>query len=208
MTRTALLNKQQIIRCAYDIAQEKGKSAITIREIGNRLGKSTAPIYTQYPSIEDIITDLKKYITDLLHRSTMEKRTNDGFLNMGVGFLAFVMENKLIFNDFFLTKGQTKFDLDNEDCSSIDQMRGNPLTSVLEDEQLRTLLLDMKIYTYGLATMICTGTGPEKELDFYKDSLERTGSSLISYYLYSSGKYETVLNNIIKENSNIEVTKK
>ena len=100
MTRTALLNKQQIIKCAYDIAREKGKDAITIREIGGRLGKSTAPIYTQYSSIEDIITDLKAYINELLRISIIENRTKDSFLNMGIGILSFVIDNKLIFNDF------------------------------------------------------------------------------------------------------------
>ena len=122
MSRTAVLNKQQIVRCAYDIAREKGRNAITVREIGNRLGKSTAPIYTQYSSSEEIISDLKDYIRELLHRSTMENRTDDSFLNMGVGFLAFVIENKLIFNDFFLTMGETKFDFDDEDCSNINQI--------------------------------------------------------------------------------------
>ena len=52
MSRTAVLTKQQIIKCAYDIANKKGKAAITIREIANQLGKSTAPIYTQYTSID------------------------------------------------------------------------------------------------------------------------------------------------------------
>ena len=202
MSRTAVLNKQQIVRCAYDIAREKGRNAITVREIGNRLGKSTAPIYTQYSSSEEIISDLKDYIRELLHRSTMENRTDDSFLNMGVGFLAFVIENKLIFNDFFLTMGETKFDFDDEDCSNINQMKQSPLTSVLDDKQLQSIMQNMQIYTYGLATMICTGKGPARELKYYQKLLEQAGSSLIGYHLYNSGKIEAVIEKLLKESGN------
>lgn len=202
MTRTAVLNKQQIIRCAFDIAREKGRKAITIREIGNRLGKSTAPIYTQYSSIDDIIVDLKTYIKQLLHRSTMENRTNDNFLNMGVGFLAFVIENKRIFNDFFLKMGENKFDLKGDDCSQIESMKQSPFTSVLNDQQLQTIMLNMQIYSYGLATMICTSKDPNQDLNYYQKLLEQAGTSLIGYQLYNSGKIEDVIEKLMQQSAN------
>ena len=207
MTRTAILNKTQIIQCAYNIAREKGRSAITIREIGKRLGKSTAPIYTQYPSIEAIFTDLTAFIKDLLFKSTQQERTVSPFLNIGVGILAFVLENKLIFNDFFLTMDQTLFNFTQEDHSYLEQMKQHPFISVLDDQQLKTILYDMSVYTYGLATIICTRVDGDHELNYYQKKLEQTGNKLISYHLYNSGKYETVIDKMIEkfsEHVNIE----
>lgn len=199
MSRTAVLNKQQIIKCAYEIASEKGKNAITIREIGSRLGKSTAPIYTQYPSIEDILTDLKDYVEEQLEKSIMKARTNNSFLNMGIGILAFVIDNKLIFNDFFLTMGETKFDFEDVDASYISLMRTDPLYSVLDDKQLQAIMLNMQIYTYGLATMICIGTESKYDLSYYQKLLEQAGSSIIGYQLYSSGKYEAAIQKVLEQ---------
>jgi len=199
MARTATYNKEQIIQCAYDIAKEKGKNAITIREIGKRLGKSIAPIYTQYDGIEDIFIDLTAYIKDQIHKSTQKERTISPFLNMGVGFLAFVLENKLIFNDFFLTMDDPIFNFKSEDHSYLEQMKQSPLITVLSDKQLEDILYDMQVYTYGLATIICTGAGGEHDLSYYQNKLEQSGNSLMKYQLYSSGKFEIVFEELIKK---------
>jgi len=199
MARTAVLTKEQIIQCAFNIAREKGKSAITIREIGTQLGKSTAPIYTQYPSIEAIFTDLNIYIKDQIFKSTQQKRTISSFLNIGVGFLAFVLENKLIFNDFFLTMDDPLTKFGKESHSYLEQMKENPFISVLSDQQLKGVLYDMQVYAYGLATMICTGADGSHDLSYYQNKLEVTGNSLMSYHLYSSGKYEAVIEKLVEK---------
>ena len=199
MARTAVLNKTQIIQCAYNIAREKGKNAITIREIGKCLGKSTAPIYTQYPSIEAIFEDLSIFIKQQLFNSTQEKRTVSQFLNVGIGYIAYVLENKLIFNDFFLTMDNPLSNFTNKDHSYIDQMKQDPFISVLSDEQLKSIFYDMSIYTYGLATVICIGADKHHDLKYYQEKLEQNGSSLMKYHLYSSGKYEEVIEKLMKK---------
>jgi len=199
MARTTVLTKKQIIQCAFDIARDKGKKAITIREIGKRLGKSTAPIYTQYPSIEAIFNDLNVFIREQLFKSTQEERTISPFLNIGVGFIAFVLENKLIFNDFFLTMDAPLLSSGGKDQTYIDQMKQNPFMSVLTNDQIESLLYDMSVYTYGLATIICTDADGNNELKYYEDKLRQTGNSLMKYYLYSSGKYETIIEKLIEK---------
>jgi hypothetical protein len=199
MARTAILEKSQIIECAFNIAREKGKDAITMREIGKRLGSSTAPIYTQYNSIEAIFSDLTLHIKKQMFFSTQVKRTISSFLNIGVGYIAFVLENKLIYNDFFLTMDDPLFSYKKAGHSYLDQMKKKPFISALSDEQLESVLYDMSVYTYGLATIICTGADGEHELNYYEKKLEQTGNSLMKYYLYSTGKYEEVIENIIKK---------
>ena len=80
----------------------------------------------------------------------------------------------------------------------IDHMKDNPMTSVLSDEQLRKIMLDMQIYTYGLATLICVANDSSQELSYYQKLLREAGSSMIGYHLYSSGKIEAAMKRLLE----------
>lgn len=199
MARKAIISKTQIIQAAFDIAKTKGKKAITIRGIGNILGISTAPIYTQYTSIDAIMKDLAVFVNKKVLESTLKERPINPFLNLGVGYLDFVIENTLIFNDFFLTMGNSILETNEDNDIYLNQMKKNPFVSVFSDDQLKSLLYDMSVYTYGLAAMICTKPDIKHELSHYRNLLEQTGNRLIGYHLYSSGKYESVVNSLLDE---------
>ena len=207
MPRTAVLNKEQIIEAAFTIASKTGRETVTIRSIAKVLGTSTAPIYTQYSKIETIFHDLSVYVKSRLMESTGTKRTPDPFLNIGVGILAFALENKLIFTHFFLNEKESIFDFKSREESFLTQMKENQFLALLGDERLQSLLEDMWIYTYGLATMICTGLESETDLAYYQNKLMQTGNKLINYHLYSTGKFEEYIKAIhdkISEHINIE----
>jgi AcrR family transcriptional regulator len=197
MSRNAVLTKEQITMCAFDIAKNKGKKAITVREIANQLGKSTAPIYTQYSGIDEIFIDLMSYIEKLIFQSSIESIKNSSFLSMGIGFLSFALENKRVFNDFFLTMDNPLLQSNEEEPSYLDLVRQDAMLSVLSEEQLRTIFYDMQVYTYGLATIICTRSDANTDLKFYQDKLEQVGKSIIRYHLFSSGKYEEAFSKVL-----------
>ncbi len=199
MSRKAIVSKNQIIQAAFDIAKVSGKNSITIRGIGTMLGISTAPIYTQYKSIDAIMEDLITFVNSKVHESTLKERSINAFLNLGVGYLDFVIENTIIFNDFFLTMGNSILDSNIDNDLYLEQVKKNPFMSDFSNDQLKSILYDMSVYTYGLAAMICTKTDVKHELRHYQDMLEKTGNKLISYHLYSSGKYESVINKILDE---------
>lgn len=198
MARSAVLNKTQIILSAFEIAKEEGRSAITIRELGKRLGKSTAAIYTQYPSIDEIMLDLVLYINQLVFDSCTKERTSDMFLNSGLGYLEFVVENKRIFIDFLLSAEEQKSNSKQDTSFYIDLMKQSPLISVLDDDRILNIMENMQIYTYGLAIMISADVDPNKDVKYYQEKLKEAGNSLISYHLYSSGKYENAVQKFMK----------
>ena len=199
MARTAVLTKEQIIKCAFDIINTDGFDSLTMRAIAAKLGTSTAPIYTQYSNMDAIFLDLAAYVKSKLHLSTSTERTLDPFLNIGMGIIAFALENKMIFNYFFLSRDKPLFDYTKDKNQYLDQMKRNPFLTILDDERLESLLEDMWIYTYGLATMICTGIENNENPDYYQHKLEQTGNRLISYHFFSSGKYETYIKKIFTE---------
>lgn len=196
MARTAVLTKDQIIVATFDLINEKGIEAVTIRSIAKKLNKSTAPISTQYATIERLFNDLTHYVNQQLYKSMGQQRTPDSFLNIGLGILAFALDNKLIFTCFFLSKEQINFDFVHNEPYFLEQMEQELPLSLIGKKRMQSLLDDMWVYTYGLAAMICTGIKSNKHLSYYEEKLAQTGYKLINYHLYSSGKYETYVNKL------------
>lgn len=190
MPRKKVLTKEDIIQASVTICADEGYQKISVRKIAAALNTSTGPIYTQYRNMETILEDMKEHIKERLMESTTIERTHDPFLNIGVGILAFVLENRRIFRDLFLADNQLSFISRDANEQFIRQMQKSPFLSMLGEERLNVLLEDMWIYTYGLATLICTEYEDTKPLSFYQDKLEQTGHKLITYHLYSSGKME------------------
>jgi len=199
MARTAVLTKEQIIQSAFNITNKLGFENITIRAIANDLETSTAPIYTQYPNIESIYTDLEVFVDNKLKESTKVERTVDSFLNIGVGMLAFALEYKLVFTNFYLTKDKPSFNIKKNEADFIAQMKQNPFLSIFDDERLKTILEDMWVFTYGLATMICTGIETSQDLNYYQSKLEQTGNRIITYHLISSGNFENYVHQLLEK---------
>lgn len=199
MARTAVLSREQIIQCALDITNELGFDAITIRLIAKRLGTSTAPIYTQFPAIEDLYNELSDFVMDKLIKNTRISRTPDSFLNIGVGIIAFVLENKGAYSHYFLSPNRLKLPVKEENSPFLAQMKAHPFLGILGDERLASLLNDMSIYTYGLSLTACLDDSTHMTLNDYLIQLQQTGNKLISYHLFSSGLYETYIEKIMEK---------
>jgi AcrR family transcriptional regulator len=197
MARIKVLTQDQIIKCAFDIARSKGLNAITIREIGKQLKKSTAPIYTQYQSIEDIIDDLELYINKVLLDYTQKPYTENGFLNIGIGFINFVLENKRIFSDFFMSIESPSSIFSNDKEIYLPHMRKDYLLNQLSDASLTQIYSDIVVYCYGLAVMICSNLSETNELNYYINKLQEAGNIMISYQMFKSGLYDDIVRELI-----------
>ena len=64
--------KEEIIQTAVRIAEEKGLSAITARELADRLSVSSRPIYSYFESVDElkkeVIKTIMKIFTDELYK--------------------------------------------------------------------------------------------------------------------------------------------
>lgn len=193
MARKSVLTKEQIIKCAFDLCVEEGISNSTIRNIASRLNTSTAPIYTQYPNREMILNDLDKYIQSKLIESMKAPRTMNSFLDIGMGIVNFTLKHKRLVSEFYFTLNRLEFNFTTITGNLIDQMKGNPFLSLLDDKRLEILLEDMKIYTFGLVAMICNNPMHTNDPSYYHNLLEQAGDRMIRFHLTDSGKMETCL---------------
>lgn len=191
MARKSVLTKDQIVECAFDLCVKEGISNSTIRNIASQLNTSTAPIYTQYPNREMILNDLDGYISTKLFEYMQVSYTANSFLNIGMGIIEFTLNYRRLVSEFYFNLNRLNFDFTKISDELIEQMKKNQFLSLLEDERLKSLLDDMRIYTFGLVAIICTETTSYNEPKYYQDKLEQTGNKLISYHLVEAGQMET-----------------
>ena len=92
------VTREEIIAAALKILKEQGKDSITARQVAHELGVSTRPIYSFYPSMDDLLEDLTQESMSLLDSYIQTPYSSDPFLNIGVGYLMFGKEYPQVFD--------------------------------------------------------------------------------------------------------------
>jgi AcrR family transcriptional regulator len=198
MSRNPVLKKEDIVVVAFDIVKENGLECVTVREIAKKLNTSTAPIYTQYKNVECLNNDLVLYVKSGIIKSCEKRRTKDPFLNIGVGILAYTLKYKKVISSFFLGKNKPLISFEDIKDLFFEMMNRNKFLRLMEEDILKDILSNMWVFTFGIATLICTGHEKNENLEYYKKKLEDVGHKIIFYHFYSSGKIEYLVKEILK----------
>jgi len=175
------VTREEIIAAALKILKEQGKNSITSREIALELGVSTRPIYSFFPSMDDLLEEVSRESMQMLSSYIKSPYTSDPFLNIGVGYVLFGKDHPQVFS-FLLEKypglGTGTHD-NNFSREHITQLKSEPFYSLFSDVELESIFLKMEIFTYGLMNYFRSGT-----LDYTKekiiDVLEEMGEAVIT----------------------------
>lgn len=155
-------SKEEIIQAAFEIAKVEGLDQITIRKVANRLGSSIAPIYVNFASVEELIQAVIGKISELSREILREQDTGNPFHDIGVASLRFAKEYSVLFRDLVMKRNDHMKDSDQEMASLlVEQMRGDSDLAGFTDEELKLILLKMKIFQLGLSVMIANGLLPD-----------------------------------------------
>jgi len=174
------VTREEIIAAALKILKEQGKNSITSREIALELGVSTRPIYSFFPSMEELLEELVQEAMRLLESYVKTPYSSDPFLNIGVGYLMFGKEYPQVFD--LLQEKYPSIGMDNSGNDFLkgysEQIRVDPFYTIFNDLELRKLFLKMEIFTHGLMNYFRSGA-----LDFTKeeiiDVLQEMGEAVI-----------------------------
>ncbi|MNJ38496.1 Bacterial regulatory protein, tetR family [compost metagenome] len=155
-------SKEEIIQAAFEIAKVEGLDQITIRKVANRLGSSIAPIYVNFTSVEELIQAVIGKISELSREILREQDTGNPFHDIGVASLRFAKEYSVLFRDLVMKRNDHMKDSDQDMATLlVEQMRGDSDLAGFTDEELRLILLKMKIFQLGLSVMIANGLLPD-----------------------------------------------
>lgn len=153
-------NKEDIVDAAFEIAKEEGFSGITARSVANRLHCSVAPIYVNFATIDDLITDVVERVFALSDELLAKQKGPHLFENIGKASLAFAREYPVFFRELVMQE--------NPYMASYETIENAMLEGLAEDKAMRgwtleerkRLFLKMRIFQMGLSVMVANGHVP------------------------------------------------
>lgn len=161
--------REQIIDAAFDIAQTEGIDGITMRKIAEKMGSSVAPIYVNFKNIDELIEALFEKIINISRMILKEEDTGNSFRDIGVASLRFAMENSVIFRDLVIKSGKYMQGYDEKMVPVlVEEMQKDPELKGFTIDELKTILLKMRIFQLGLSIMAANSLLPK---DFSKQDM-------------------------------------
>lgn len=181
-------SREDVLKAAFETAQQEGLKDLSARKIANCLGCSTAPVYSSFDSMADLEKEVVIMARDLLVDYTKRGYTDQIFLNMGMGFAIFSREQKHLFRTLFLENDRYKEIIAEFGENMREQMDRDPQYAQLGKKQRLRLLHKMWIFTHGLASLICVGLVHDDSDKYIQKLLLDVGSEIIAAtFLKASG---------------------
>jgi AcrR family transcriptional regulator len=184
MARKTAFSRAQVVETAFTLLRDEGPEALTARKVAERMGGSTHPIYRIFSSKNELEEAVIEHARIYAVEKILDYReTDEPFLGIGMGYLAFAREEPQLFRVLFIGG---RFELDFETMEYplallLQRMGKDPHLSGLRTDQMRRLLTDMWIYTHGLNSIADSLPAEYDRDDFLYRRLRETGGTLIGW---------------------------
>lgn len=151
-------SKEKIISAAHSLVKREGLDALNARALAKELGTSTQPIFTNYSSMEDILSDLsveayktyRRYIED-----TYKENKFPPYKASGIAYTRFAREERELFKLLFMSKEGAK--TNGSDFVSYDDIISAMASGLgIGIETARTMHTEIWIWVHGAATCIAS----------------------------------------------------
>ena len=153
------ITKDDIIKAAVEIVRKSGASALNARDIALQLGCSTQPIFSNFPSMNELknAVIMRGYE---MYREYISLETATGeyspYKASGMAYIRFAREEREIFKLLFMRDrredGEDSVDLDIDDIIEIIQK-----SIGIGEYEAKLFHLEMWVYVHGIASMTATG---------------------------------------------------
>ena len=189
MPPKAKYTKQEITECALEMVRNHGVDIISARNVAVALGTSTAPIFTAFSSIDELIFAVKEKAMELYKENylSVALRSDLPFKSAGLNYIRFAKEEPELFKLVFMADGDSGVQshyLPSADPTSTDVLGALTASHGIEDAPAKDIYNHLSVYTYGLAVLFARGS-----CVFTMDDVDRMLSELF-YALKSRSKGE------------------
>ena len=98
--------KEDVIQAGFELVEQDCLECLTARNVGKKLGSSTAPVYSHFKSLTELEQNVVARARDLLLDYASRHYTDRVFLNMGTGIAIFAREHPKLYHALFLEKNE------------------------------------------------------------------------------------------------------
>ena len=173
------VTRAEIVRAALEVVELEGLAALTARRVASQLELSTAPVYRNFASMEELARAVMEAARDQLLEHTGRVYSDRPFLNMGTGIAVFAREHPRLYHALFLESDQFEGLIEGFLERLRVDIRKDPRFAALSAERTAVLLDRMWTYTHGLASLIAVGIAKDSSTESIVRSLEGVGRAVI-----------------------------
>jgi AcrR family transcriptional regulator len=192
MRQRLIYTREAIAEAAFELARQKGWTAVTARSVARKLGSSTMPIYSSMSSIDAIEREVRVRAESLLLDYQRRPFTDDPALNKAIGYVAFARDQKNLFRFLYVDRplASGRRSRAGRTAATLEELLKSDKVPNLAD-QTRVARQDPRIlkswiFTHGLASMISSGVLvlPDEEI---RDLLMEAGGA---FFMFEEHKHE------------------
>lgn len=178
--------KEQIVAAALELVSEKGMEALTARELGERLGSSSRPIFTVFNSMVEVQTAVRdaamERFESYAHRAL---DYTPAFKQLGMQMILFAMAEPKLYQLLFMSEIDYACSFDD----IFEQLGPLAVLSVevisrdygLAEADAKALFQHVWIYTFGIGAMVAS-----KVCDFTEEQIiEMLGQDFMAMMFYA-----------------------
>ncbi|MFH1843842.1 MAG: hypothetical protein ABIF77_11620 [bacterium] len=188
MPPRATFSKQDVIQAAFDLVDTYGMTGLSARAVAQELDSSTAPVYSNFSTMDELARAVIRKATDLLFEYATTPQTEKVFLNLGVGVVRFAQEHRFLFKALFLESNAYQDIIAELLAAMLEVIDQDERLNSLTREQKQALLTKMSIVTLGYASQICLGFIADTDDHCIVSHLEDIGSCVVEAALVEAGQ--------------------
>lgn len=156
--------KNDILNAAYDVMKQNGIKHISARRIAEKFKGSTAPIYANFSTIDELKKEVIRMAEEKLNEYLYRDYTGRELFDAAMGFIKFARDEKELFRAIFLDAAEGFSDLFNKTMNSLLKeeivLKSFPKLSFT---QAKDGIERLWVHLFGYATLVFVSTNPENE---------------------------------------------
>lgn len=163
MPPKAKFTREEIIKAALEIVREDGFDALTARTLGAKLGSSARPIFTVFPSMEEVCREVvqaaRALYAEYVDRGLGQKDI-PAFKGVGVEYVKFALAEPKLFQVLFMSQQPQKPAV-GDVLPAIEEHYQQIVASIQDEydlsrEEAVWMYRHLWIYTHGIAVLCVT----------------------------------------------------
>jgi len=185
MPPKAKVTKEQIIAAAMEIAKESGIEAVTARELGNRMGVSSRPLYSVYASLEELKREVvKRVFRHYIGEMEKDNGITDPFLRGGLNYIHYARN----FREFYRINNVTGHKYHDKEVGEmfremVEKVRSQASYSEFTHEEMTGLFMKMWVFTHGLADLCSQENRSEFSDELILKLMKEVGEAVVRFEL-------------------------
>lgn len=192
MPPKAKFTREEIVAAALGIARKNGIEALTARTLATELGSSARPIFTVFPSMEELQKEVREAAMKVFESyAELAKEYTPVFKQIGIQMIMFANKEPKLFQLLYMQEHSDSKSFD-EHFKYLGETGGVCLDVLMQEygltrKEAEVLFKQVWIFTYGICVLCATGACRFKE-EKIQEMLSREFVSMLG--LIKSGRLE------------------